>query len=67
VGLTTGTSGSGTRRVLSVPSPLSLFVAGVAGAGLAIATLALRGLDVPTFLAGIPTAGWLLVAGIILG
>ncbi len=34
VGLKAGTSGSGTRRVLSVPSPLSLFVAGVGGVGL---------------------------------
>ena len=67
MGLKTGTTGSSARTVLSVPSPLSLFVAGVGGVGLVIATFALRGLDVPEFFAGIPVAAWLLVAGVILG
>ncbi len=67
VGLNTGMS-SGTRKVLlTVPSRLSLFVAGVGGAGVAVAALGLHGLDVRTFVDQVPAAGWLLVVGLILG
>ena len=67
MGLNAGAPGSGARRRLTVPTPLSLFVAGVMVSGLTIATLTLRGLDVMAFVAGIPAAGWLLVVGVILG
>ncbi|MDP9220821.1 MAG: EAL domain-containing protein, partial [Actinomycetota bacterium] len=64
---TPGPSGTGTRKVLPVPSNLTLFVASVGGAGLLIATLALHGLDLQSFIAHVPLPGWLLVIGLILG
>jgi diguanylate cyclase (GGDEF)-like protein len=65
--LSSGPSGTGPRRASAVPSVLTSYVAVVGGAGLLIATLALRGLDVPMFVAEVPLPGWLLVIGLILG
>jgi diguanylate cyclase (GGDEF)-like protein len=60
-------SGTSTRRVLTVPSHLSLFVAGVGGVGVVIAALAVHDLNLPVYLAAVPAPAWLLVVGLILG
>src|SRR3954449_5522238 len=55
VGVKAGPTGAGTRRVLAVPSNLTLFVAAIGAAGCALAALVLHGLDIQALVANVPT------------